>query len=116
MTCQCPMCGSVIDEIPVSIFPERGMVVAGGAFTEVTGKEMLLIEALVHAFPKGLSREQIMDKLYGGMDEPEIKIIDVFVFKVRKKISPLGVRIDTLWGNGYALGMQVKPRIIEAAT
>jgi two-component system cell cycle response regulator CtrA len=47
-----------------------------------------------------------LNHLYGGMDEPEAKIIDVFVCKLRKKIvlaSGGANYIETVWGRGYVL-------------
>ena len=112
MTCACPVCGSAIDEMPVTFYPERGMVIAGGRFTVLTGKEMVLLEALCRSFPKGLTKAQLMDACYSGMDEPALKIVDVFICKIRKKVEPLGVRIDTIWGKGYALAIDKKPVMI----
>jgi two-component system cell cycle response regulator CtrA len=53
-----------------------------------------------------LSKEMFLNQLYGGMDEPEIKIIDVFICKLRKKLSDASGGknyIETIWGRGYAL-------------
>jgi DNA-binding response OmpR family regulator len=111
--CNCPVCGQPISDIPVTILPERGMVVANGKFTTLTGHEMMLVERLAQKFPNVVSKESLLDWLYqlNTSEEPEIKIIDVFVCKVRKKLTPLGVRIDTAWGKGYSLGVEAKPVI-----
>ena len=53
-----------------------------------------------------LTKEMFLNNLYGGMDEPELKIIDVFVCKLRKKLaSASGGKdyIETVWGRGYVL-------------
>ena len=53
-----------------------------------------------------INKEQFLNHLYGGMDEPEMKIIDVFLCKIRRKIEKLsdGVEyIETVWGRGYIL-------------
>ncbi|WP_198039078.1 winged helix-turn-helix domain-containing protein, partial [Skermanella stibiiresistens] len=53
-----------------------------------------------------LTKEMFLNHLYGGMDEPELKIIDVFVCKLRKKLaqSTSGDNyIETVWGRGYVL-------------
>jgi two-component system, cell cycle response regulator CtrA len=53
-----------------------------------------------------LSKEVFLNHLYGGMEEPEFKIIDVFVCKLRKKLSDAlnGENyIETVWGRGYVL-------------
>ena len=47
-----------------------------------------------------------LNHLYGGMDEPELKIIDVFICKLRKKLANAAEGknfIETVWGRGYAL-------------
>ncbi len=54
-----------------------------------------------------LTKEMFLTHLYGGRDEPELKIIDVFVCKLRKKLATAGdgaaTCIETVWGRGYAL-------------
>lgn len=69
----------------------------------LTKKEYQIAEIL--ALRKGvvLSKEAILDHLYGGLDEPNPKIIDVFICKIRKKLQMMGVDdfIETNWGRGY---------------
>ena len=53
-----------------------------------------------------LTKEMFLNHLYGGMDEPELKIIDVFICKLRKKLSEAANGdnfIETVWGRGYVL-------------
>ena len=53
-----------------------------------------------------VSKEMFLNQLYGGRDEPEIKIIDVFICKLRKKLAAASNGkdyIETLWGRGYVL-------------
>ena len=53
-----------------------------------------------------LTKEMFLNHLYGGMDEPELKIIDVFICKLRKKLSLAcggDNYIETVWGRGYVL-------------
>ena len=53
-----------------------------------------------------MTKEMLLTGLYGGMDEPEIKIIDVFVCKLRKKLADASggkEYIETIWGRGYLL-------------
>jgi len=70
----------------------------------LTVHEFEILEALRHAAPRILSKEALLAALYQlRNEEPEIKIIDVFVCKLRKKLRPLGVNIDTVWGRGYRL-------------
>jgi two-component system cell cycle response regulator CtrA len=52
------------------------------------------------------TKEMFLNHLYGGMDEPELKIIDVFVCKLRKKLAQAtggSHYIETVWGRGYVL-------------
>ena len=53
-----------------------------------------------------LTKEMFLNHLYGGMDEPEVKIIDVFICKLRKKIENMNdgeSHIETVWGRGYVM-------------
>ena len=53
-----------------------------------------------------LTKEMFLNHLYGGMDEPELKIIDVFICKLRKKLANAANGknyIETVWGRGYVL-------------
>ncbi len=53
-----------------------------------------------------LTKEMFLNHLYGGMDEPELKIIDVFICKLRKKLANASSGknyIETVWGRGYVL-------------
>ncbi len=66
------------------------------------------MEFLNSSLRKGttLTKEMFLNHLYGGMDEPELKIIDVFVCKLRKKLSGAtggDNYIETVWGRGYVL-------------
>jgi two-component system cell cycle response regulator CtrA len=78
-------------------------IFANGKPVTLTKKEYQIAEIL--ALRKGvvLSKEAILDHLYGGLDEPNPKIIDVFICKIRKKLKQLGVNdfIETNWGRGY---------------
>ena len=58
-----------------------------------------------------MTKEAFLNHLYGGMDEPEVKIIDVFICKLRKKLAQAGADnlIATVWGRGYVL-REPKPR------
>lgn len=66
----------------------------------LTPHEAALVGALVAAKGRACTKTHLVDAIYEGRDEPELKIIDVFVCKVRRKFGD-GM-IDTLWGKGYA--------------
>jgi two-component system, cell cycle response regulator CtrA len=57
------------------------------------------------------TKEMILTALYNGMDEPQAKIIDVFVCKMRKKLQSFGIEISTLWGRGYYLTREMKDKV-----
>ncbi len=69
----------------------------------LTGKEYAILELLVLRKGMVLTKEAFLNHLYGGMDEPEMKIIDVFICKLRKKLAQAGAPnlIGTVWGRGY---------------
>lgn len=71
----------------------------------LTGKEFAVLELLVLRKGIAQTKETFLNHLYGGRDEPDIKIIDVFVCKLRKKLERMGIRnlISTVWGKGYVL-------------
>ena len=81
-------------------------VEVGRARVHLTGKEYQILEILALRKGTTLSKEMFLNHLYGGMDEPELKIIDVFICKLRKKLANAsGGRdyIETVWGRGYML-------------
>jgi DNA-binding winged helix-turn-helix (wHTH) protein len=72
----------------------------------LTGKEYAILELLSRCKGTTMTKEMFLNHLYGGMDEPEIKIIDVFVCKLRKKLAQASGGdhyIETVWGRGYVL-------------
>jgi len=72
----------------------------------LTGKEYGILELLSLRKGTTLTKEMFLNHLYGGMDEPELKIIDVFICKLRKKLSAATGDenyIETIWGRGYVL-------------
>lgn len=71
----------------------------------LTRKEYAILELLVLRKGTALTKEAFLDHLYGGRDEPEPKIIDVFVCHVRRKLAEAGINglIGTVWGIGYVL-------------
>jgi two-component system, cell cycle response regulator CtrA len=76
------------------------------ARVHLTGKEYQMLELLSLRRGTTLTKEMFLNQLYGGMDEPEIKIIDVFICKLRKKLAGASNGqnyIETMWGRGYVL-------------
>jgi two-component system cell cycle response regulator CtrA len=83
----------------------RTVEVAGHPL-HLTGKEYGILELLSLRKGTTLTKEMFLNHLYGGIDEPELKIIDVFICKLRKKLATAtgGANyIETVWGRGYVL-------------
>lgn len=81
-------------------------VEVGGKPLHLTGKEYKILELLSLRKGTTLTKEMFLNHLYGGMDEPEVKIIDVFICKLRKKLEDAAggdSYIETVWGRGYVL-------------
>ena len=72
----------------------------------LTGKEYAMLELLALRQGSTNTKEMFLNHLYGGMDEPELKIIDVFICKLRKKLADASnsmIYVETIWGRGYTL-------------
>ena len=80
-------------------------VIIAGTPVAVTGKEYAILELLVLRKGSAVTKETLLNHLYNGMDEPEAKIIDVFICKLRKKLAQAGApnAIGTVWGHGYVI-------------
>ena len=81
-------------------------VEADGKAVHLTGKEYQMLEILSLRKGTTLTKEMFLNHLYGGVDEPELKIIDVFICKLRKKLAAVSEGrnyIETVWGRGYVL-------------
>src|SRR3954469_9817101 len=80
-------------------------VTVAGRPVHLTGKEYAILELLVMRKGMVLTKDIFLNHLYGGMDEPEVKIIDVFICKLRKKLAQAGADnvIGTVWGRGYTV-------------
>lgn len=97
---------SVVRFDKVSIHLDTRIVEVDGTRVHLTNKEYAILELLVLRRGTVLNKEMFLDHLYSSVDEPEIKIIDVFVCKLRKKLADAagGTNyIDTVWGRGYML-------------
>ena len=85
----------------------------------LTGKEYGILELLSLRKGTTLTKEMFLNHLYGGMDEPELKIIDVFICKLRKKLGAAtggDNYIETVWGRGYVLRDPVAEDLAGAPT
>ncbi len=97
---------SVIRTGKIAVNLDAKTVEVSGKPVHLTGKEYQMLELLSLRKGTTLTKEMFLNHLYGGMDEPELKIIDVFICKLRKKLSEAtgdDNYIETVWGRGYVL-------------
>ena len=97
---------SVIRTGHINVNLDAKTVDIDGLPVHLTGKEYQMFELLSLRKGTTLTKEMFLNHLYGGMDEPELKIIDVFICKLRKKLAEATggeSYIETVWGRGYVL-------------
>ena len=96
---------SIINVGKLEINLNSKTVSVAGEPVHLTGKEFAILELLALRQGTTLNKEQFLNHLYSGMDEPELKIIDVFICKLRKKLQKATGQdyIGTIWGRGYLL-------------
>ncbi|MEY4982657.1 MAG: hypothetical protein RIR62_923 [Pseudomonadota bacterium] len=97
---------SIIKTGAVAVNLDAKTVEVDGKSVHLTGKEYQILELLSLRKGTTLTKEMFLNHLYGGMDEPELKIIDVFICKLRKKLAEAtggDNYIETVWGRGYVM-------------
>ncbi|HEY8353046.1 MAG TPA: response regulator transcription factor [Sphingomonadales bacterium] len=97
---------SIIRTGKLAVNLDTKTVEVNGQRVHLTGKEYSMLELLSLRKGTTLTKEMFLNHLYGGMDEPELKIIDVFICKLRKKLAAAtdgDNYIETVWGRGYVL-------------
>lgn len=104
--CACPTCGQTLPEAGMSIDMDAGIIVRNGRFAHLTEREFDIFTRLNAQPMRVVSKETLHSLLYdmrGGDDDPMEKIIDVFICKLRKKLKPLGIVIETVWARGWRI-------------
>jgi two-component system cell cycle response regulator CtrA len=97
---------SVINTGDLCVNLDSKTVEIQGSRVHLTSKEYQMLELLAMRKGSTLTKEMFLGHLYGGMDEPEMKIIDVFICKLRKKLASASGGadyIETVWGRGYVM-------------
>ena len=109
---------SIIRTGKLAINLDAKTVEVDGARVHLTVKEYALLELLTLRKGLTITKEMFLNHLYGGMDEPGAKIVDVFICKLRKKlILACGGEnyIETIWGRGFVLREPEEAALDEAA-
>jgi two-component system OmpR family response regulator len=70
---------------------------------ELSARELAVIELLLSRQGRVVSKEQMIDHLFGFGDDVGTNAIEVYVHRVRKKLEPFGIDIRTVRGMGYLL-------------
>ena len=95
-----------IGSLIIDLVAHRAVV--GDVQVPLTGKEYACLEFLATRRGTTVTKEMFLAHLYGGRDEPEMKIIDVFICKLRRKLTNAGAPavIETVWGRGYTISAE----------
>jgi len=97
---------SVINTGDLCVNLDSKTIEVNGSRVYLTSKEYEMLKLLAMRKGSTITKEMFLSHLYSGMDEPEIKIIDVFICKLRKKLTNASGGknyIETIWGRGYVL-------------
>jgi DNA-binding response OmpR family regulator len=101
----CPTCGaSIAHDADIKFDFELNVITGRGRIAMMSQHEMDVVEAVYSHFPNVVSRDRMMTRIYGHRpEEPDPKIVDVFICKARKKFKDMGFDIVNRWGRGYRL-------------
>lgn len=102
----CPVCGGVIHDDGRVLVDRGGLkVMAGSQEATLTRSEMLTFLALWRERPRVVSHHRLLDATVppGRDDERDDKILDNWIHKLRRKLNPVGITIETAWGEGYRI-------------
>lgn len=88
---------------PVVLDMDSTIVTVNGAKVKLTKKEYRILELLFLRSGTVVTKELFLGQIYHGGDDPDIRIIDVFICKLRRKLAQAGVEdiITTVWGRGH---------------
>ena len=98
--------GSTIRTGNLAVNIDEGLASVDGNAVKLTQKEYAILELLSSRKGTIVTREMFLNRLYADRHEPEAKIIDIFVFKLRQKLTQAtggSHYIETVWGRGYVL-------------
>ena len=97
---------------PITLDLKLRKVFVGAQRVPLTAREFDVLELLVQTRGSVMPKQMILEQLYGTVEVPDQKIIDVFVCKLRKKLAAAmegESHIETVWGRGYVLRDPVVP-------
>jgi len=116
MTGCCPLCGGNFASDEIVLVPDNHLVLRGGKQVYLPPKQWELFAKLYAARGRAVSRGALLEWIYQlEHNEPGIKIISVFAFKVRRKLKPLGIKIISHFAFGYGLEIEGTSRVVNEA-
>lgn len=97
--------GESLQAASIILHPMRGEVECAGSFVKLTMKEAQLLELFIRNKGQVISRDQILDRIWGLECEVEMNNVEIYIYYLRKKLEPLptNIRIETIRGIGYCL-------------
>ncbi len=102
---------SIMNIGKVSVNIDTQTAYFSGKSVHLTAKEYKILELMVLRKGALITKEAFLNYIYGDMDEPEQKILQVFISKLRRKIfDATGNRdyILTHWGRGYSINKEIQ--------
>lgn len=87
----------------IKLDSSRFEVLIDDQVVDFTLKEYELLEFLIQHKGQALSRDVLLDRLWGFEYDGDTRIVDVHIFKIRDKLKPYGIKIKTIRGVGYML-------------
>ena len=94
----------LLDIGPLKLDIGTHQLLEGDRILEFPRRELALLAALVQANGRTVSKASLLDQLYGAGSETDEKVIEVYVSRLRKRLSPYGVNILVHRGIGYSMG------------
>lgn len=114
----CGHASQIIEVGPMRLDLDAREIFLHGTRLDLTNKEYSITELMMMRPGMTLSKEAFINHLYGGRDEPEPKIIDVFICKIRKKIAEANAAhggdtiVRTVWGRGYKITAEPDQNVV----
>jgi len=89
----------------ITIYPDKLMAYCNNMELALTNTEFNLLTYLLQNQDKAVSREELLNKIWGYDNAVETRATDATVKRLRKKLSDIGsiVSIDTVWGHGFRI-------------
>ncbi len=89
-----------VDHLQFCLDEIRGVNVMAPWNVYLTASEIAVVNTLALASPRILTRESILTAIHPTFEQPHFKIVDVFLHRARKALEPVGIEIETVYGQG----------------